>query len=137
MMFNRFIKFFLNGTLLGIAAIGIQWMLYRFFMNHTSNGYAVATAITYIPLMGINFMIQKKWVFNAEGIFIKFCLANLTIMAFVSLLSPLCKLLIDFFVYPAWGARLGFFMAALIGSVPSYYLTERWVFRSISAQPLP
>lgn len=90
--------------------------------------YGLATALTYVPLVVINFFIQRTWIFNRPGLFWRFVAANLAIMILVSLLSSLCRYLINQSFGLQWGDRLGFIAAALLGSGPSFFLKRKWVF---------
>lgn len=127
-MLIQYSKFFVNGGLLGVVAWGLQLLIYRAINANTAAAYSLATALTYAPLVLINFMIQRTWIFNRPGLFWRFVLANLFIMALVSLLSPLCRHIINQLLGYPWGDRSGFLIAALIGSIPSFLLKRTWVF---------
>jgi|APTNR8051073442_1049403.scaffolds.fasta_scaffold02768_3 putative flippase GtrA len=127
-MIFQYIKFFINGGVLGIAAVGLQWMLYEVLGNDSVMAYSLAAALTYMVLIVINFLIQRTWIFNHPGLFWRFVVANLAIMILVSLLSPLCRYLIDQSFGSPWGDRVGFIAAALFGSIPSFFLQRIWVF---------
>ncbi len=127
-MFLQYLKFFINGGLLGVVALICQLTIYNLIGSGTSISYSFAAALTYIPLVVINFMIQRTLIFQAKGFFWRFLLANLVIMTLVSAISPVCKLLVDYFFGVPWGGRLGFAVAALISSIPSFFLKRIWVF---------
>lgn len=127
-MLVQFSKFLINGGVLGVAAWGLQWLIYRVISGDSAIAYGLATALTYVPLVVINFLIQRKWIFNRPGLFWRFVTANLAIMILVSLLSSLCRYLIDQSFGCPWGDRFGFIVAALLGSVPSFFLKRKWVF---------
>ena len=127
-MIYQYLKFFVNGGVLGVAAWGLQWLIYKAIGGDSAVAYTLATALTYIPLIVINFLIQRSWIFKRPGLFWRFVSANLTIMAMVSLLSPLCRHIIDVWLGNPWGDRGGFLIAALLGSIPSFLLKRRWVF---------
>ncbi len=50
-------------------------------------------------------------------------------MATISFLSPLCRSVIELVATREHGDKLGFALAAIIGSVPSFLLNKYWVFR--------
>ena len=135
-MIDQYMRFFINGGILGLFAWGLQLLIYNAIGSQTSYAYAIATALTYIPLVIINFMIQKSWIFKQSGVFWRFVLANLTIMTLVSILSPICKALIDIVIGMPWGNRGGFLLAALVGSIPSFLIKRYWVFKFTCNQPV-
>lgn len=130
-MVRQYLKFFVNGGLLGLLSLLLQAGIYRALGGDSDTAYAAATALTYLPLIVLNFMIQKKWIFQSEGLFWRFVLANLSIMLLVSLFAPLCRHTVAIFAGDIWGDRLGFALAALLMSVPSFFLKRFFVFRSI------
>jgi|UniRef100_UPI0040477D69 putative flippase GtrA len=127
-MLNQYLKFFVNGGVLGIAAWGLQWLIYKAISSNTAMAYSIATALTYAPLIVVNFLIQRRWIFNSPGLFWRFVVANITIMILVSILSSIFKSGIDQIYGNPWGDRGGFIAAALIGSIPSFMLMRNWVF---------
>lgn len=130
-MLREYTKFLINGGLLGLVAWGLQLLLYRLLGGETGFQYFLASALTYAPLLVVNFLVQRAWIFHRPGLFPRFAVANLSIMLLVSLLSPLCRLLIDAMAGSPWGVRGGFVLASLIGSVPSFLVKRFWVFRLI------
>ncbi|MFZ5483246.1 MAG: hypothetical protein ACOZB0_03375 [Pseudomonadota bacterium] len=133
-MIVQYAKFFLNGSVLGVAAWGLQWLLFSTLGEGSAATYTLATALTYLPLVVINFLIQRSWIFNRHGLFWRFVAANLAIMFLVSMLSPLCRHLIDVMLGAPWGDRGGFAAAALLGSIPSFLIKRSWVFRGPARQ---
>lgn len=127
-MIREYAKFFVNGGLLGIVAWGLQLWIYRMIGDDSATAYTIACALTYAPLVIVNFMIQRAWIFNRPGLFTRFVFANLTIMLLVSLLSPLCREAINLLLGTPWGDRGGFILAALLGSLPSFLVKKFWVF---------
>lgn len=125
-MISEYATFFINGGVLGIIAWGLQLLIYRAIGGDSALAYALASALTYIPLVVVNFLSQRSWIFNRPGLFPRFVLANLFIMLLVSVLSPLCWQVIDLMV--PWGDRGGFAMAALLSSIPSFFINRHWVF---------
>lgn len=128
-MIREYAKFFVNGTALGVVAWGLQLLIYRALGGDSAFTYTLASALTYVPLVFINFMIQRAWIFNRPGLFPRFVMANLSIMLLVSLLSPLCRLIVDLVASEPWGNRTGFIIAALLGSIPSFLIKRNWVFK--------
>lgn len=127
-MIQQYLKFFVNGSVLGIAAWGLQWLIYRALGGDSAYTYGIASALTYIPLVVINFLIQRSWIFRRPGLFWRFVAANLVIMVLVAFLSPFFQLLINSSAGVPWGNWLGFVVAALVGSIPSFILKRYWVF---------
>ena len=128
MILRQYIKFFINGGILGVVSWALQLIIYRTIGLDSSFAYAIATALTYVPLVVINFMIQRKWIFKRVGLFWKFVMANLTIMFLVSLFSPAFRFLVGYVAGIEWGDRLGFVLAAIVMSVPSFFLKRSYVF---------
>jgi len=132
-MASQYAKFLVNGVVLGLAAWVLQASLFVAIGVDSGLAYGAATALTYAPLIVLNFQIQRRWIFRSKGRFWKFLTSHFAIMAFVSVLSPICRLLIAQTTNPDWGNAGGFVVAALIGSVISYFLQREWVFRECSA----
>jgi putative flippase GtrA len=130
MIYRQYLKFFINGGVLGVVSWGLQIVIYRGIGIDSGLAYAAATALTYVPLVVINFIIQRHWIFKRDGLFLRFVAANLTIMLLVTLFSPLCRLLITWAVGAEWGDRGGFALAAIAMSVPSFFLKRLFVFNS-------
>ena len=127
-MIGEYARFFINGGILGIIACVMQLLIYHMLGSDSATNYTLASALTYAPLVILNFMIQRAWIFNRQGLFLRFIVANLSIMLLVSLLSPLCRELVDLTVGAPWGNRAGFIIAALLGSIPSFLIQRKWVF---------
>lgn len=128
MIVRQYIKFFVNGGVLGVVSWGMQIAIYRAIGVETGAAYAIATALTYLPLLVVNFVIQRSWIFRREGLFLRFVAANLLVMLLVSVLSPVCRLIIAWAAGDAWGDRGGFALAALAMSIPSFFLKRLFVF---------
>lgn len=124
----QYAKFLLNGGVLGVAALILQSSIYRALGGVGALEYAMASSLTYVPLVFVNFAIQRKWVFSRSGLFFRFLAVNVSIMAFVASLSPLCKMAVEMFFAPPLGDRVGFVLASLFGSVPSFLAKRRFVF---------
>lgn len=128
-MFHQYLKFFFNGGILGIVSWALQIGIYKAIGGDSGFAYAIASVLAYLPLVLINFFVQKAWIFKRDGLFKKFVAANLAIMILVSLLSPFCRTLIAAIFGTPWGDRGGFILAALLGSIPSFLIKRHWVFR--------
>jgi len=129
MIHHQYLKFLINGGLLGLVSWGLQLTIYRAIGHDSYIAYAIATTLTYIPLIAVNFLIQRSWIFKTDGLFWKFVAANLLIMLLVTLFSPLCRLFITWITSAEWGDRLGFALAAIIMSLPSFFLKRFFVFK--------
>lgn len=132
-MIREYFKFFVNGGVLGIVAWGLQLFIYRMLGGDSATLYTVASALTYVPLVVVNFMIQQAYIFNRPGLFFRFVIANASIMLLVSLLSPLCRQVIDLIAGAPWGDQSGFIIASLLGSIPSFLIKRHWVFAKETA----
>ena len=127
-MIRQYLMFFLNGGIIGVAAWALQWLIFYLIGDESGPAYGLATALTYGPLLVLNFLVQRSWIFKRSGLFTRFLVANLLIMVLVSVLSPGFRFIVDWLVAPPWGDRTGFMLAALTGSVPSFLIQRHWVF---------
>jgi len=127
-MILEYFKFFINGGILGLVAWWLQLQIYGALSIESGYAYALASALTYLPLVVVNFMVQRAWIFKERGLFQRFIVANLAIMLLVSAWSPFCRQALDWVVGSPWGDRGGFILAALLGSVPSFVIKRHWVF---------
>ena len=84
-MIKQYFKFFINGGILGVIAWGLQLTIYQSLGGSSSLKYAIAAALTYLPLIVANFIIQRKLIFKQNGTFGKFIMANLLIMLLIKL----------------------------------------------------
>ena len=124
----EFFKFILNGGILGVVSIFIQRAIYLSLEGYLTFAYAFASALTYCVLVGVNFFIQRKFIFERDGFFYKFLISNICILLFVSILSELLLYMFIMSGHKALGAELSFIFAALIGSYPSYLIKKKFVF---------
>jgi hypothetical protein len=129
-MFSQYFKFFINGGLLGVVGWGLHLLIYQTIAIDSPWVYALTSALTYLLLLVLNFFIQRSWIFNRNGLFFRFVLSNLSIMALVSVLSPVCRYAIHAYLGAPWGDLGGFMLAALLSSIPSFLLVRNWVFSS-------
>jgi putative flippase GtrA len=128
MISRPYFWFFVNGCFLGFISMGVQSIIYQFIGIRSGFVYAFASMLTYIPLIVINFIIQRRWIFQRDGLFWRFVLANISIMILVSLFSPFARMVVTWAVGVEWGDRAGFAIAALVMSIPSYFLKRFFVF---------
>ena len=127
-MLKQYSQFFVNGVLISMLAWLLQYFIFITFGGESSTGYAISTAIAFSITMVINFFIQMRFIFKSPGAFHRYVISDLVTLVVVSLLSPLCRLLIAGFTTLEWGDKGGFLLAALIGSVPSFLMKRFWVF---------
>lgn len=128
MITRQYFWFCINGGILGVVSLVLQALIYRAIGLNTGLAYGLATAMTYVPLVVVNFVIQKRWIFKKNGLFWRFVLANLSIMVLVSLSAPIFRRMITSLAGVEWGDKLGFAMAAAAMSVPSYFAKRLIVF---------
>jgi hypothetical protein len=128
MISRQYLWFFLNGGVLGILSLWLQAFLFQHLGANSGGAYAFSACLTYLPLMVINFFIQRIWIFKKNGLFWMFVVSNLSIMGFVVLLSPLFRLIISIAIDPVWGDKTGFALAAIVMSIPSYFVKRIFVF---------
>ncbi|MDB4215665.1 hypothetical protein N9739_05880 [Burkholderiaceae bacterium] len=128
MISRQYFWFCINGGILGIVSLVLQALIFRTIGMNTSLAYGLATALTYVPLVIANFVIQRRWIFKKNGLFWRFVLANLSVMVLVALFAPICRLIIANLVGAEWGDRGGFALAAVAMSVPSYFAKRLLVF---------
>ncbi len=131
-MLVQYVKFFINGGLLGVVAWVLQFLIYHLIGKDVSFSYAIASGLAYIPLVVVNFIIQKTFIFKKNGFFLRFVIANFVVMLIVVGLSEYCKIILTLVFGELWGERGGFVMASILGSVPSFLIKRYWVFGGIS-----
>ena len=120
--------FMANGAVLGVLALLVQGLLFGLFGGSDVKSYAIASAVTYVPLILLNFQIQRSLIFASSGRLLRFLVANVLIMLLVSFLSPVFRALISAVFGMQVADMLGFTMAALTGATPSFLLSKYWVF---------
>ena len=126
---HQFFFFLINGVLLGFLALGFQIGVYWLLGSSGNFAYAIASAITYIPLIAINFVIQRALIFHAEGVLTRFIMASIFIMFLVSTLSALAHDIIGKFFGVTFSTYISFGLASLLGAAPSFMLSKLWVFK--------
>lgn len=129
MIGRQYFWFCINGSILGIISLGLQALIYGAMGVNTGVAYGISSALTYVPLVLMNFVIQRRWIFKKPGLFWRFVLVNLSIMLLVSMFAALCRLLIASLAGAEWGDKGGFALAALAMSVPSYFAKRIFVFK--------
>ena len=126
---GQYLKFFINGGLIGLISIALQALIFFAIGGYSNFLYGVASALTYAPLILINFYIQRRWIFKKEGVFIRFIVTNIFIMFLVSLLAPLLRFYLEPLSGVEWANRLSFAVAAILISPPSFFLQRTFVFK--------
>ena len=124
----KFLKFIINGGIIGFIAFIFQINFFQVLGGISERSYVFASFLTYLPLVALNFYIQKEYIFESSGQPIRFLISNALIMLFVSVISPLCWNFLAIILGPDLGKNLGFICAALIGAVPSFLLSKHFVF---------
>lgn len=122
----------LNGAILGVFSIFIQKTIYYLLEGKLIFSYATSSALTYSILVGVNFIIQKKLIFERDGLFYKFLLSNLLILLLVSSLAEVILLLFTVADQEMLGEHFAFVTAALLGAYPSYLVKKNFVFPKMS-----
>ena len=116
---RQYVLFLFNGGMLGLLTWALQLGIYRLIDSGSQRDYGLASALACVPVIVLNSVIQRQLIFKQHGPFLRFLLAQLFMMAFVSLLALVCRSLLDWSWQAGLGESLGFAIAALIGSVPS------------------
>lgn len=119
----------MNGCVLGLIALVLQLHIYGALGGGSAVRYMIASVLAYVPLVIINFLIQKTLIFNRRGSFLRFLLANMLVMLLVSSLSPIFRNIVDEVIGSPWGDNVGFIISALLLSFPSFLIKRRWVFK--------
>lgn len=127
-MFTQYIKFMINGGILGIVALMMQSLLFQMFGQGSGFGYAFTSAVTYAFILTLNFTIQRALIFTSQGRFERFIVAHLLIMVLVSVLAPICRSVVGAAFGLSAGNSFGFIIAALLGATPSFLLSRYWIF---------
>lgn len=118
-----------NGAVLGILAWAMHALIFNMLDESDARAYAIASIYTYVPLILLNFYIQRSLIFKSSGCLLRFLIANLSIMLLVSMMAPLCRLAIGALWTSKLGDEAGFIIAALLGATPSFVLSRYFVFR--------
>lgn len=130
MIFRQYTRFLINGGVIGLIAWAVHTNLLFLFSENSSISYAIASFITYVPLVLLNFFIQRRLIFCAGGYLSRFIVASILIMFLVSILSPICRQILVWLWGEIIGNGGGFVLAALIGATPSFLLSKYFVFKT-------
>ncbi len=128
-MLFTYTKYLVNGFIITLLAWVLQYSLFYLIGDNHSMYYSVASALAMIITTTVNYYIQKKLIFKAEGLVAKFVVVEFLNVISVSVavvyvrdLLLSCKLnhaLIDLISFP---------FVALVISVPVFILKRFWVF---------
>jgi putative flippase GtrA len=127
------LTFFINGAVIGVLALGLQNGLFRVLGGEGETAAALASALTYLPLVVLNFLIQRSLIFQRQGMFTRFVASNLVIMVCVSGTTPLLASAYGSLLEASLANSAGFASASLLFAIPSFLLKRTWVF----GYPLP
>lgn len=130
---SQFLKFLINGGVLGVASIFLQQAAYLWLEEITTYAYELSSGLAYTALVGLNFIIQKKLIFDSDGLFPRFLAANLLVLLIVSLLSGVLLATATRLGYRESGEDFSFILAALIGAYPSFCIKKLFVFSAAEA----
>ena len=126
---SKYLKFLIVGGSLGICSLFLQRIFFKLLGGSSSFEYMFATLLSYIPLVILNFFIQKKWVFKSRGRIIKFFVANMFIMMMVSSSSPILRLFMNNFFSQLTADKYAFAVTAIFMSIPSFLIKKNFVFK--------
>lgn len=129
MTLARYLKFLINGGVLGLVSWGLQMFFFHLLGRKNGDSYALASFLSYVPCVLLNFAIQRRLIFVAPGRFSRFVLANIVMTLVVATLSPLCREVLVRLGGVGLGDYGGFILASLIGATPSYLLSHCFVFK--------
>ncbi len=132
---RQYVFFLFNGGMLGLLTWALQLGIYPLIDSGSQRDYVLASALACTPVIVLNCFIQRRLIFRQHGSFLRFLLAQLFMMAFVSLLTLVCRSLVDWAWQGGLGENLGFAIAALIGFVPSFLINKIWVFQGRPQHP--
>ena len=130
MTLARYLKFLVNGGVLGLASWCLQMFFFHLLGRENSDSYSLASFLSYVPCVLLNFSIQRRLIFIAPGCFSRFVLANIFMTLVVSALSPICREALVSVGGVGLGDHGGFILASLISATPSYLLSHFFVFNS-------
>ena len=121
-------KFFINGV--GLATLGwaLQLLCFHVLGGKESHTYAIASVVAYVPLIIVNFLIQRSWIFKTNGSIWRFVTVHLLVMVLVAGLSVVFRAVISIWFNFQIADVFGYLAATLIGSIPSFMMQKWWVF---------
>jgi len=124
-----FIRFLLNGAILGALTFIVQFYLDSYISLISEYHQLYSSIVVIMPFILINFLSQKHFVFKRNGFFFRFLFANGLIMMLVSIGSYLINnLKIAQFMILDHSFNLSFVLASIICVPISFILKSRLVF---------
>lgn len=130
-IYRQFFLFLVNGGVLGFLAWAVQLGVFYMMGEDSYTAYTLSTVVIYPPLVLINFLVQKKLIFNKSGRLRRFIMINLLMMLLMAILSPFFRWLLMLCLGDEWGDALGFALAALAVAPVSFVAMRYWVFRHV------
>ena len=125
---REFFYFLVNGSILGGVLLILQFIIYKILGDSSDFAYISSIVLSYIPLIFINFFLQRKIIFKKDGIFVKFLLSNIFIMLMISSISPFTRQLISSIFGGHYGDYFGLIVTVAFLTIPSFLIVKFWVF---------
>jgi hypothetical protein len=125
---REFFYFLVNGSILGGVLLILQFIIYKILGDSSDFAYISSIVLSYIPLIFINFFLQRKIIFKKDGIFVKFLLSNIFIMLMISSISPFTRQLISSIFGAHYGDYFGLIVTVAFLTIPSFLIVKFWVF---------
>ena len=125
---REFFYFLVNASILGVVFLILQFIVYKILGDPSDFAYVSSIILSYIPLIFINFFLQRKIIFKKDGIFVKFLLSNIFIMLMISSISPFTRQLISSIFGSHYGDYFGLIATVAFISIPSLLIVKFWVF---------
>lgn len=125
---REFFYFLINASILGVIFLILQFIVYKILGDSSDFAYIASIIFSYIPLIFINFFLQRKIIFKKDGIFVKFLFSNIFIMLMISSISPFTRQLISSIFGSHYGDYFGLIATVGFISIPSFLIVKFWVF---------
>ena len=125
---KQYAKYFVNGSILGLIAIGLQSEISKIFYVDSWYFYPLSVASTCSFLIPINFFIQRRLIFKRKGEVAKFILITFSGVFLVTVTSLLIKAFLSLFFIGILIEKISFIIAAVIISIPIFLLKRSYVF---------
>ena len=125
---REFFYFLVNGSILGVVLLIFQFIVFKILGDSSDFSYISSIILSYVPLIFINFFLQRKIIFKKDGIFLKFLLSNIFIMLLISSISPFTRQLISYIFGAHYGDYFGLIATVGLLSIPSFLIVKFWVF---------
>ncbi|MBT5400537.1 hypothetical protein HOL24_08355 [bacterium] len=125
---REFFYFLVNGSILGVVFLILQFIVYKILGDSSDFAYVSSIILSYIPLIFINFFLQRRIIFKKDGIFVKFLLSNIFIVLIISSISPFSRQLISSIFGLHYGDYFGLIATVAFLSIPSFLIVKFWVF---------